>query len=127
MLCLLQGYAVKAGMLVGRGELLLFMDADGATRVSDLEKLEAALAAMCSGQCALAFTSASSQRKLDSICNSMCPSQSMNGRGMQETQQVREVLGKRQIQCARGWGLLPGQGLTWKRGLSHRGAGRGIS
>lgn len=39
-----QGYAVKAGMLVGRGELLLFMDADGATRVSDVEKLEAALA-----------------------------------------------------------------------------------
>ncbi|BDA51359.1 Dolichyl-phosphate beta-glucosyltransferase [Coccomyxa sp. Obi] len=39
-----KGYAVKAGMLVGRGERLLFMDADGATRVSDVEKLEAALA-----------------------------------------------------------------------------------
>ena len=33
-------------MLVGRGELLLFMDADGATRVSDVEKLEAALATL---------------------------------------------------------------------------------
>ena len=55
VLCLLQGYAVKAGMLVGRGELLLFMDADGATRVSDLEKLEAALAAVCSGLIALAY------------------------------------------------------------------------
>lgn len=43
---LLQGYAVKAGMLVGRGELLLFMDADGATRVSDVEKLEGALATL---------------------------------------------------------------------------------
>ena len=43
---------MKAGMLVGRGELLLFMDADGATRVSDLEKLEAALHAICSGECA---------------------------------------------------------------------------
>lgn len=31
-------------MLVGRGEQLLFMDADGATRVSDVEKLETALA-----------------------------------------------------------------------------------
>ena len=31
---------------MGRGELLLFMDADGATRVSDIEKLEAALAAI---------------------------------------------------------------------------------
>ena len=30
-------------MLVGRGEQLLFMDADGATRVSDVEKLETAL------------------------------------------------------------------------------------
>ncbi|EIE18009.1 hypothetical protein COCSUDRAFT_21059 [Coccomyxa subellipsoidea C-169] len=39
-----KGYAVKAGMLAGRGERLLFMDADGATRVSDVEKLEAALA-----------------------------------------------------------------------------------
>ena len=37
-------------MLVGRGELLLFMDADGATRVSDVEKLETALAGICSGQ-----------------------------------------------------------------------------
>ena len=45
-LCASQGYAVKVGMMVGRGELLLFMDADGATRVSDIEKLEAALAAV---------------------------------------------------------------------------------
>ncbi len=30
-------------MLVGRGERLLFMDADGATHVSDVEKLEAAV------------------------------------------------------------------------------------
>lgn len=51
-------------MLVGRGDLLLFMDADGATLVSDLEKLEAALAAISSGQCALAFSSVISQRKL---------------------------------------------------------------
>ncbi len=43
-----QGYAVKAGMLVGRGELLLFMDADGATRVSDVEKLEAGLSQLSS-------------------------------------------------------------------------------
>ena len=48
--CSAQGYAVKAGMLVGRGERLLFMDADGATRVSDLEKLEAALASILAAQ-----------------------------------------------------------------------------
>jgi dolichyl-phosphate beta-glucosyltransferase len=31
---------VKQGMLHSRGELLLMLDADGATRVTDLEKLE---------------------------------------------------------------------------------------
>lgn len=36
-----KGYAVKAGMMCARGEQLLMMDADGATRVSDLERLEA--------------------------------------------------------------------------------------
>ena len=30
-------------MMVCRGQLILMMDADGATRVSDVEKLEAAL------------------------------------------------------------------------------------
>lgn len=40
----MQGAAVKAGMLAGRGEALLMMDADGATQVRDLERLEAALA-----------------------------------------------------------------------------------
>ena len=39
----LQGYAVKAGVLIARGQKILFMDADGATRVSDVEKLEAEL------------------------------------------------------------------------------------
>lgn len=54
---LLQGYAVKAGMLVGQGERLLFMDADGATRVSDVEKLEAALATISGiGMCSPAIS-----------------------------------------------------------------------
>lgn len=38
-----QGYAVKAGMLVARGASVLMMDADGATRVSDLAKLQEAM------------------------------------------------------------------------------------
>lgn len=38
-----KGCAVKAGMLIGRGQHLLMADADGATRISDLAKLEAAL------------------------------------------------------------------------------------
>ena len=34
------GSIVKQGMLHSRGELLLMLDADGATKVTDLEKLE---------------------------------------------------------------------------------------
>jgi len=36
----LQGHAVRVGMGIARGEFCLFMDADGATRFSDVEKLE---------------------------------------------------------------------------------------
>ncbi len=39
----LQGGAVKAGMMIARGRQLLMADADGATRVSDLAKLEAVM------------------------------------------------------------------------------------
>ncbi|GAB4831793.1 hypothetical protein Ancab_005805 [Ancistrocladus abbreviatus] len=35
-----KGEAIRKGMLHSRGELLLMLDADGATRVNDLEKLE---------------------------------------------------------------------------------------
>ena len=38
-----QGYAVKAGMLCARGELLLMADADGATVAAEEQRLEEAL------------------------------------------------------------------------------------
>ena len=38
-----KGGAVRKGMLRARGEFLLMVDADGATRISDIERLEAAL------------------------------------------------------------------------------------
>eukprot|EP00747_Dinoflagellata_sp_TGD_P167839 gnl/TRDRNA2_/TRDRNA2_193037_c0_seq1.p1 gnl/TRDRNA2_/TRDRNA2_193037_c0~~gnl/TRDRNA2_/TRDRNA2_193037_c0_seq1.p1 ORF type:complete len:329 (+),score=52.95 gnl/TRDRNA2_/TRDRNA2_193037_c0_seq1:43-1029(+) len=38
-----KGFAVRAGMLVARGSLLLMADADGATSIRDLERLELAL------------------------------------------------------------------------------------
>ncbi|CAE7246219.1 ALG5 [Symbiodinium pilosum] len=38
-----KGFAVRAGMLVARGQLLLMADADGATSIRDLERLEQAL------------------------------------------------------------------------------------
>ena len=106
MPCTLQGYAVKAGMLVGRGRLLLFMDADGATRVSDLEKLEAALAAICLGKCALASLSEPFQERVDLQSQSQKSAfgreltQLSAGNGMQETQRIRDALGSRGYQCA---------------------------
>jgi dolichyl-phosphate beta-glucosyltransferase len=38
-----KGYAVKAGIMCTRGKNVLFMDADGATAVSEIEKLEKSL------------------------------------------------------------------------------------
>lgn len=38
-----KGRAVREGMLIARGELCLMMDADGATRVSDMQLLESAI------------------------------------------------------------------------------------
>jgi dolichyl-phosphate beta-glucosyltransferase len=40
-----KGYAVQAGMRVAGGEYRLFADADGATPIAELKRLEAALAA----------------------------------------------------------------------------------
>jgi dolichyl-phosphate beta-glucosyltransferase len=45
-----KGRAVREGMLIARGQSCLFMDADGATRVSDMELLEAALADVASSK-----------------------------------------------------------------------------
>lgn len=38
-----KGYAVKAGIMCTRGKNVLFMDADGATAISEIEKLEKSL------------------------------------------------------------------------------------
>ncbi|KAK6167057.1 hypothetical protein SNE40_021165 [Patella caerulea] len=42
-----KGGAVRQGMLVGRGTILLFADADGASKFSDVEKLEEELEKIC--------------------------------------------------------------------------------
>ncbi len=39
-----KGYAVRTGMLAARGELVLFNDADGASPIEEIEKLERAIA-----------------------------------------------------------------------------------
>mmetsp|Transcript_80655 Transcript_80655/g.224476 ORF Transcript_80655/g.224476 Transcript_80655/m.224476 type:complete len:327 (-) Transcript_80655:213-1193(-) len=44
-----KGFAVQAGMLAARGQLLLLADADGATRIGDLERLERALGPSVAG------------------------------------------------------------------------------
>ena len=45
-----KGYAVKQGVLAARGEVILMLDADGATAVDDLEKLERALSLLFEGE-----------------------------------------------------------------------------
>ena len=45
-----KGGAIKKGMMRARGELLLLVDADGATRFSDVEKLEEAMQRFHDGQ-----------------------------------------------------------------------------
>lgn len=45
-----KGAAVRAGMLVGRGAKLLFADADGATNMDDLDKVEAGLDRVTDGR-----------------------------------------------------------------------------
>uniref|UniRef100_A0A1I8F6E1 dolichyl-phosphate beta-glucosyltransferase n=1 Tax=Macrostomum lignano TaxID=282301 RepID=A0A1I8F6E1_9PLAT len=46
-----KGGAVRRGMLAARGQRLLFADADGATRFSDLDRLERELQSCTGGRC----------------------------------------------------------------------------
>ena len=71
------------------------MDADGATRVSDLEKLEAALATICSGGCAQFAEPEEGKLVLAMLLLYIWEfMQSDAGNGMQEMQQVRYALGR---------------------------------
>ncbi|KMZ75125.1 dolichyl-phosphate beta-D-mannosyltransferase, family GT2 [Zostera marina] len=45
-----KGEAIRYGMLHSRGNLLLMLDADGATKITDLEKLESKIAALAKKQ-----------------------------------------------------------------------------
>ncbi|KAF8757337.1 hypothetical protein HU200_010852 [Digitaria exilis] len=60
-----KGEAVRKGMLHSRGELLLMLDADGATKVTDLEKLEAQVYAMAQKVKSSPGTSSSPQKVSD--------------------------------------------------------------
>uniref|UniRef100_A0A0E0GVQ0 dolichyl-phosphate beta-glucosyltransferase n=1 Tax=Oryza nivara TaxID=4536 RepID=A0A0E0GVQ0_ORYNI len=61
-----KGEAVRKGMLHSRGELLLMLDADGATKVTDLEKLEAQVRALAKkAESSLAPSNSPSQRLSD--------------------------------------------------------------
>ncbi len=44
-----QGYAVRCGMAAARGEYILFSDADGATPVAEVEKLEGEMKRLLTG------------------------------------------------------------------------------
>lgn len=48
-----KGGAVRAGILCARGKIILFADADGATKFSEFGKLETELHKLCNGEIAL--------------------------------------------------------------------------
>ncbi|XAR66282.1 Dolichyl-phosphate beta-glucosyltransferase [Bertholletia excelsa] len=60
-----KGEAIRKGMLHSRGELLLMMDADGATKIKDLEKLENQIQAIAKRELGDSASSASSIRISD--------------------------------------------------------------
>ncbi|KAL5991945.1 hypothetical protein ACLOJK_012857 [Asimina triloba] len=63
-----KGEAIRKGMLHSRGELLLMLDADGATKVTDLEKLESEIQRMAEQELKLeATTPRDSSLKLPDI------------------------------------------------------------
>ncbi len=64
-----KGFAVKAGMLCSRGANLLLMDADGATRVSEVEKLEAKMKDLLLLSSSTSTTSTSSDNNKNSNKN----------------------------------------------------------
>lgn len=45
-----KGGAVRSGVLCARGKIILFADADGATKFSELNKLERQLHIICNGE-----------------------------------------------------------------------------
>lgn len=47
-----KGGAVRAGVLCARGKIILFADADGATKFSEFGKLENELRSLCNGEIA---------------------------------------------------------------------------
>ncbi|KAL6977363.1 dolichyl-phosphate beta-glucosyltransferase, partial [Sarracenia purpurea var. burkii] len=60
-----KGEAIRKGMLHSRGELLLMLDADGATKVNDLEKLENQICAVAKRELGNLSASDSSSRISD--------------------------------------------------------------
>ncbi|TVU02955.1 hypothetical protein EJB05_51500, partial [Eragrostis curvula] len=62
-----KGEAVRKGMLHSRGELLLMLDADGATKVTDLEKLEAQVRTLAKEVKPSPGASTSSSQKLSDV------------------------------------------------------------
>ncbi|MEW5299785.1 MAG: hypothetical protein WDW38_010878 [Sanguina aurantia] len=66
-----KGHAVKRGMLIARGEYCLFADADGATKVTELEKLEDALALGMKADFSAAASSSSSAARRRTMTGSV--------------------------------------------------------
>ncbi|OVA05117.1 Glycosyl transferase [Macleaya cordata] len=62
-----KGEAIRKGMLHSRGELLLMLDADGATKVNDLEKLECQIRAVAEKELRLGAVNSDSSSRISDI------------------------------------------------------------
>ncbi|RZC50513.1 hypothetical protein C5167_018946 [Papaver somniferum] len=62
-----KGEAIRKGMLHSRGELLLMLDADGATKVNDLEKLESQIRAQAEKEIQSAAVPSDSSSRISDI------------------------------------------------------------
>lgn len=66
-----KGAAVRKGMLCARGDLLLMLDADGATKITDVEKLEVEIRSMAEQQVVKRSSSINSNLSQGSKCASL--------------------------------------------------------
>lgn len=62
-----KGEAIRKGMLHSRGELLLMLDADGATKVNDLEKLETQIRTVAGKELDLAAVAGNSSLEIPDV------------------------------------------------------------
>lgn len=86
-----KGAAVRKGMLCARGELILFADADGATHIADLEKLETEMQSLVQTQLLLSKRDIVSRSLSSSpAVKSVAKARSVAGEGGEEEEEASD-------------------------------------